>query len=322
MAGLRGRTAFGECKAVGPEEKGSLAGKDGSKSYSVGVWFMGGHGVKITVLCENTVGTLAGVPGEWGLAMLVEMDDWRILFDTGAKGYLVDNARALEVDLTSVDALVLSHGHFDHTGGLAAFLRARGRLPVWAHADLFSLHYAALPADHYIGVPYRRELLESLGADFVFTRDPAEIRPGLWVSGRVPRETDFEKGDERLYALEWGRKVRDPFQNDMSIYCVTPDGLLIILGCAHAGLVNIVGHARKVTGVERVYGIIGGTHLGPVDDRQKEETISFLHRLDLCFLAANHCTGLPVAARLAAEFAPVFRFAPAGSVFSLGEGTA
>ncbi|HUW63178.1 MAG TPA: MBL fold metallo-hydrolase [Spirochaetia bacterium] len=124
--------------------------------------------------------------------------------------------------------------------------------------------------------------------------------------------------------MEWGRKIYDPFHDDMSLYYVTSEGLLIILGCAHAGLVNIVGHARKVTGQQKIYGIIGGTHLGPVADRQKEATINFLHQLDLRFLAANHCTGLPVAARLAAEFGPVFHFAPAGSVFNLpvAEGTA
>jgi len=150
------------------------------------------------VLCENSVGVTAGVSGEWGLSLLVEKDDWRVLFDTGERGYLRDNAKALGVDLTSVDALVLSHGHYDHTGGLPVFLRARGRLPVWAHQDLFSLHYASWPRDEYIGVPYRRELLESLGADFVFVQDPAEVRPGLWVSGTVARETDFEEGDDRL----------------------------------------------------------------------------------------------------------------------------
>lgn len=278
------------------------------------------NNLKISVVCENTVGEATGISGEWGLSMLIEKDGWRVLFDTGEKGYLVDNARAMGVDLTLIDALVLSHGHYDHTGGLQSFLRVRGRVPVWVHPDFFSLHYAAAPRDHYIGVPYRRELLESMGADFTFSEHATEIRPGLWLSGTVPKKTDFEPGDSRLYAMEGGHKTIDAFRDDMSLYCVTDEGLVIILGCAHAGLVNIVQHAREVTGIEKVYGIIGGTHLGPAADRQKIQTISFLHQLDLGFLAANHCTGLPMAARLAGEFGRVFHFAPAGSVFNLPVG--
>jgi 7,8-dihydropterin-6-yl-methyl-4-(beta-D-ribofuranosyl)aminobenzene 5'-phosphate synthase len=277
-----------------------------------------GKEVKITVVCENTVGTPAGLTGEWGLAMLVETGGKKILFDTGERGEVVNNAASLGADLRAVDALVLSHGHYDHTGGLRSFLRCRGRLPVYAHPGLFAPHYVSLNGDSFIGVPYRREELASLGADFVFVREPVEIAPGLFVSGEVPRTTDFEEGDGRLFCPDaGGNKTADPLADDMSLYCVLPEGLLIILGCAHAGVVNIVRHARQVTGVDRVYGIIGGTHLGPVRDAQREATIAFLKELDLKFFAANHCTGLPVIARLAAVFGPRFSFAPAGSVFSL-----
>ncbi|MBO8129777.1 MAG: MBL fold metallo-hydrolase [Peptococcaceae bacterium] len=274
--------------------------------------------LKITVLSENTAGVPLGLTGEWGLALLVETGGVRILFDTGERGHLLTNAAALGADLKSVDALVMSHGHYDHAGGMQAFLRLRGRLPVYAHPDFFTSHYGALPKAHYIGVPFCREELESSGAKFIFTREPREIAPGIWVSGEVPRKTGFEKGDNRLFCLENGhKKVPDPLRDDMSIYCVTPQGLVIILGCAHAGLVNIIEHARQVTGVNRVYGIIGGTHLGPAPVAQLEATIVFLQGLDLQFLAPNHCTGLPVMARLAGIFGPRFHFAPAGVSFTL-----
>lgn len=278
---------------------------------------MDGPVVKIAVLSENTVGTTLGLCGEWGLSMLVETAGKRVLFDTGEQGCLVANADALGVDLRTVDALVLSHGHYDHTGGMRAFLRRRGRLPVYAHPDLFASHCGSLPHEHYIGVPFSAEELSSLGADFHFVRTAVEIVPGLWVSGEIPRKTVFEKGDPRLYLKKDGQKMPDPFADDMSLYCVTPQGLVIILGCAHAGLVNIVEHARAVTGMSRVYGIIGGTHLGPVSAEQQAATIAYLQQLDLQFLAANHCTGLPMAARLAGLFGSVFRFAPAGSAFAL-----
>jgi len=151
-------------------------------------------------------------------------------------------------------------------------------------------------------------------------KEPLEISPGVFVSGEVPRKTVFEKADETLFCLENGRNIMpDPFHDDMSLYCVTPEGLIIVLGCAHAGLVNIVEHAREVTGVSRVYGIIGGTHLGPAPVEQQEATINYLKELDLQFLGANHCTGLAVISRLANIFGPRFRFCPAGSSFSLPE---
>ena len=273
--------------------------------------------VKITVLSENSVGASLGLCGEWGLALLLETAGKRILFDTGEQGHLVTNADALGIELRTMDALVLSHGHYDHTGGMRAFLRRRGHLPVYAHPGIYSLHYKSLPHDQYIGVPYCREELTGLGAEFVFTSEAEEIMPGLWVSGEVPRKTDFEKEDSRLFINKEGQKIPDPFVDDMSLYCVIPEGLVIIMGCAHAGLVNIVEHGRAVTGINRVYGIIGGTHLGPAPPEQQEATIKYLQGLDLQFLAANHCTGLPMSARLAGVFGPVFRFAPAGSAFEL-----
>lgn len=278
--------------------------------------------LKVTVLVENTVGAPLGLVGEWGLALLIETPEARILLDTGAQGHVVDNAALLGVDLRTVDALVLSHGHYDHTGGLKAFLAVRGRLPVYAHPRLFDLHYSTAPQKHYIGVPFRLAELKSLGADFVWVGEPREIAPGLWVSGKVPRRTSFEKGDTRLIALadpddESGRA--DPLDDDMSLYAVTRAGLVVILGCAHAGVVNIVEHARKVTGVDRVYGIIGGTHLGPVGEEQRRATIDYLQKLGLQVLAANHCTGLPTIATLAQAFGPRFKYAPAGATFELPE---
>jgi len=275
--------------------------------------------LKITVLSENTVGLSRGVTGEWGLSLLVEAGMKRILFDTGEGGNLLGNAVSLGVRLKTVDTLVMSHGHYDHSGGMRSFLRHRGRLPVFAHPDLFSSHYSSQDNPHYIGVPFCREELESLGAEFTFSREPREIAPGIWVSGEVPLKTGFEKGDHRLFRLEKNgcRTAPDPLRDDMSLYCLTPKGLVIVVGCAHAGLVNIVEHGRTVTGVEKVYGIIGGTHLGPAPVEQQEATIAFLRGLDLQFLSANHCTGLPMIARLSEVFGSRFFFGPAGTTFTL-----
>lgn len=272
--------------------------------------------LKVTVLVENTVGVPLGLLSEWGLSMFLDFGDERILFDTGEQGNLIQNAQILGHDLRQVDRVVLSHGHYDHSGGLLKFLQYRGRVPVHAHSDLFAGHYGRGlngQGDKYIGVPFRPEQMVSAGADFHWHREPVELRPGLWLSGEIPRVTLFERGDDRLVEHKEGQAVQDVILDDFSLFYVTDHGLVILLGCAHAGLVNIVEHAKQVTGVGRVRAIIGGTHLGPASLDQQKQTIDYLRGLNLACLAPNHCTGLGMMSKLATEFPGVFTWAAAGT---------
>ncbi|OLN33081.1 MBL fold metallo-hydrolase [Desulfosporosinus metallidurans] len=272
--------------------------------------------LKVTILVENTVGVPLGLLSEWGLSMLLDFGDERILFDTGEQGNLMSNAQILGHDLRQVDRLILSHGHYDHTGGLLKFLQYRGRIPVYAHPDLFIGHYGRGfngQGDKYNGVPFCSEQLESAGAEFHWHRDPVELSPGLWLSGEIPRESAFEQVDDRLVEIKEGKVVPDTIPDDFSLFYVTDQGLVILLGCAHSGLVNIVEHAKRVTGEDRVRAIIGGTHLGPAAPDQQKQTIEYLRGLDLSCLAPNHCTGLGMLSKLAAEFPGEFAWASAGN---------
>jgi 7,8-dihydropterin-6-yl-methyl-4-(beta-D-ribofuranosyl)aminobenzene 5'-phosphate synthase len=273
-------------------------------------------GLKVTVLVENTVGVSNGVVGEWGLAMLLDFGDERILLDTGEQGNIVNNARALGIDLRQVDKLVLSHGHFDHTGGLMEFLKSKGPISVYAHPELFMGHYVrdfSGQGENYRGVPYRLEQLESAGANFIWQREPIKIRSDLWLSGEIPRNTDFEQVDNRLLKKDGVKFMQDLVPDDFSLFYESDKGLVIFFGCAHAGLVNIVEYAKKVTGINIVRAIIGGTHLGPASLEQKDKTIDYLKKLNLEVIAPNHCTGLPMASRLSVEFPTQFKWANAGT---------
>ena len=273
-------------------------------------------GLKVSVLVENTVGVSTGVVAEWGLAMLLDFGDECILLDTGEQGNIVKNAKAQGIDLGQVDKLVLSHGHYDHTGGLMAFLKDKGPISVYAHPEVFMGHYSqrsSASSPRYIGVPYCLEQLESVGANFIWQREPVKIRTDLWLSGEIPRFTDFEQIDNALVNKEGLQFVQDQIPDDLSLFYESEKGLVILFGCAHAGLVNIVEHAKKVTGIDKVRAIVGGTHLGPASPEQKEETIDYLKKLNLEVLAPNHCTGLPMVGRLAAEFSSQFRWANVGT---------
>lgn len=271
--------------------------------------------MKVTVVIDNSVPIHSSRPflGEHGLSMLLDIGDKRLLVDTGQTAAVVHNLALLGVALRSVDAIVLSHGHYDHTGGLPHVLeRAGKRLPVYVHANAFGEKYSDSRGERrFVGIPMRKERLLALGADFQQVVAPLEWLPGLWISGTVPRVTAFETGDAHLLAPDAakGCDCQDPLEDDMALFCRTSLGLVVISGCTHSGLVNVVRHGLNLTGCNRLHGWIGGTHLGPASETQQEATLTQLLDFAPDFVAANHCTGFRMMARLQQCFGD--RFIPA-----------
>lgn len=278
--------------------------------------------MKITVLVDNAV-PMGQTPlvGEHGLALLVETGNKKILVDTGQSAAVVANMVLLGHHPAQLDAVTISHGHFDHTGGLVAVLRhARKPLPVYAHPNLFHPRYwqGADGKRSYIGLPFPKAEADSLGAEWVLTAQPREILPGLWFSGEIPRQTPFETIDPGFVTLHADGTCRhDPIADDTVLYHAGEQGLTVISGCAHAGLVNAVRHGLAVTGLIRLHGWVGGTHLGPAGGEQRQATLDALGALDPEFVAANHCTGIEIMGELRARFGKKFVAALTGTVLEL-----
>jgi 7,8-dihydropterin-6-yl-methyl-4-(beta-D-ribofuranosyl)aminobenzene 5'-phosphate synthase len=271
--------------------------------------------MKITVVVDNAlpIGVRQPFLAEHGLSLLIEQEGKKVLLDTGQSLTVVSNLGLLGVLPSMLDALALSHGHHDHTGGLFHVLQRVGkRIPVHAHERVFDARYSvARQQRRFIGIPYAKELLTTLGAEWRFTAKPAEIIPGLWIAGEVPRTTDYETGDTNLVICGAdGCDCKDDFRDDTALFYAGPRGLVVIGGCTHAGLVNTVKYGLKVTGAPRLAGWIGGTHLGPVSKQQQEKTIAELVAFAPDFVAANHCTGFAMMAKLhecfGEKFIPAF----------------
>lgn len=270
--------------------------------------------VRLTILCENSVGKPGHLIGEHGFSCLVETAQCKMLFDTGQGLGLVHNARELAIPLNDIEGVALSHGHYDHTGGLSRLLNMQSPLTVWGHPDIFQARFWRSDFElRPIGIPMNRNALEAQGA--CFDLDPAcrELAQGIWLSGTIPRHTDFEGGDTHLVVPTADGFEADPLQDDQTLIIDSEKGLILLCGCAHAGLVNIMRLALAKTGRERIHAIVGGTHLGPADENQFMETLKALREFGVERLATSHCTGLLRAAQLQREFGGRFTFAAVGS---------
>lgn len=274
-------------------------------------------GINITTLTENNASV--GLIAEWGLSILIEADNKRLLLDTGAGFSAIYNAQILGVDFNSIDMIVLSHGHYDHTGGLKDILIRRGPVDIVAHPEIWGKKYSFGPLDNmrHIGIPFQRDHLESLGANFILSREPLWITENIVTSGEVPFTTDYEETDQTLYVKGENGAVRDTFPDDLSLAVKTEKGLAIFLGCAHRGMINIIRHFRTITGEERIYSIVGGTHLISASPERLDSTVKELRKTGLQKLGVSHCTGFQASARLSAEFKDIFFLNCAGTRYKL-----
>ncbi|NVN88978.1 MAG: MBL fold metallo-hydrolase [Desulfuromonadales bacterium] len=269
---------------------------------------------RITVLCENTVGPISGTLGEHGFSALIERSgEEPLLFDTGQGMTLLHNARRMNKDLASVQKVIISHGHSDHSGGLLPLLQENGHKRIYSHPSVFSSRYRVKDTGEClsIGIPQNRNTLEAAGALFDLSADFRGIAPGMFLTGEVPRTVPFETGDRGLFG-DCNRQQIDTTPDDQSLVLETGRGLVLVLGCCHAGLANTLEHVAHNMGRRDIHAIIGGTHLGFCGQEQVDKTICVLKNMSLHKLAASHCTGFAASARLSQVLPKIFQPAHVG----------
>jgi len=268
--------------------------------------------------------------GEWGFSALVEADGHRILFDTGLHPETVlQNARDLGVDLSSVTDVVLSHHHGDHTGGLLALRRELSRT---SPAAMSRIHVAPgiflsrrHPGSEEEGNPTIavKSAMEKTGAVFVVHQKPEEIFPGVWLTGPIPRPNPERYWGPPASIVTGNGLVADSIPEDMSLLVNTDKGFIVLAGCGHAGTINTVEYARRILGAEPAYAIIGGLHLFAAPDSALAWTATRLRSARLSYLLGAHCTGIEAVFRIR-DLAALGRkrsvVAAVGSSFDLSKG--
>ncbi len=255
---------------------------------------------------------------EHGVAFLIESPAGKVLFDTGQSGTaLVNNAANLDIDLHQVDALVLSHAHYDHTGGLEEFLRkSKPGLPLYAHPDLFRQRYAIKDGQtRSIGLRMTKDDLAK-HTKLNLNIEPRQILPGVWTTGEITLRTEFEGRSPHHYIQADKGWQPDPYRDDFALVMEAQSGLVIVCGCCHAGLLNTLAHVRRIFNKE-IEAVVGGAHLADVEAKALEHAINYLRATslkDVPYLYLNHCTGERALATLAQAFGKKASPCPAGTV--------
>jgi 7,8-dihydropterin-6-yl-methyl-4-(beta-D-ribofuranosyl)aminobenzene 5'-phosphate synthase len=287
------------------------------------------HSLKITVLATNLAGNPHEGIGEWGYSALVESDGHRLLYDTGASPDMVlNNAKALGIDLSDVEEVVLSHNHWDHVGGLMSLRRAlmkinpRAMSRVHVGSGIFEPRLTDADEDKNGLRSIRAEYLQT-GGQFIVHDGPTELFPGAWLTGPVPRPNAEKNWSPGLSLVTEKGRVEDNVPEDSALLFDTDSGIVLLTGCAHAGVVNIAQYARVILGEKPFVAIVGGLHLFAATEQAIAWTGKMLKGLRVQSLLAGHCTGFEATYRLRESLGLTRKTAvvsAVGSSFTLGKG--
>lgn len=241
----------------------------------------------VTVLIENTVNS-KGLLAEHGLSFNIQSDGQNFIFDTGQGLGLKHNCQQLGVDPGNVSSVILSHGHYDHTGGVGTLLEANPTLTFRGHPDLLNKKYKVQGKEFIeIGIP--DEFKNQIYGNMVSNTETTEIEDGIYLSGELP--PGCFKNQKGIFKIWKDGYVEDTFRDEQALYIKTPHGLVVFSGCSHNKITGTLQHIKRITG-ERIYALIGGLHLNGLDEEEIKKIAGEMEELDVDSLGLCHCTGL------------------------------
>ncbi len=249
--------------------------------------------VSVTLLSDNVVNT-EGLLAEHGLCVLLETDGQQVLFDVGQSVSARHNAEALGIALRS-PPIILSHGHYDHTGGLRYFVREFSNPTIFAHPDIFRQRFSATTANYKrnIGAAFTKEELESEGAKIYLHAGPREVLNGVWITGQIPRLLADDQAIAGL-SLDAAGKAVDDVRDEIGVVIEGSKKAVVLLGCAHAGVRNTINYIETLTDTP-LCGLVGGLHLMSTPKHDVQALAAFLRERGVEFVGASHCTGCQAA---------------------------
>jgi 7,8-dihydropterin-6-yl-methyl-4-(beta-D-ribofuranosyl)aminobenzene 5'-phosphate synthase len=248
--------------------------------------------LKITVLAENTVARKELI-AEHGLALYIDADYTRGLFDTGQSGALVQNAHDLGLELQSLSWVVLSHGHYDHTGGLESVIGVINRSTVYVNPNVFNEKYVKKSNQEWrvVGMPITRQSIKQDNVQLKCETTPTWITNDILITGTIPSKHKGKLSKTKFFVNENGIKVPDQFQDEQALILQCRQGIVLCVGCSHVGISSIMRYATELTGKTEICGVIGGLHLRSASKKSIRNTIATFREFNVARIGLAHCTG-------------------------------
>ncbi len=271
------------------------------------------NNLKITVVVENST-RKKELLAEHGLSLFIEHNGKNILFDTGQGMAFFHNAKKLGINLKELDAIILSHGHYDHTGALKKICEENPHVPIYTHPKSFIKRYS-LHADNSLHSIGMKEVLNDNLA-LHLNENPCEIFESFFLTGEVPLQNNFEDSGGNFF-IDKQCQQRDLIPDDQAVFIETSKGIVVILGCSHSGIINTLNHIKKLSTLNKFYAIIGGMHLINANDYRIKNTINELNKLDIKTLYPAHCTGFNATLTLYNDFKNTCQIASTGDVIEI-----